>query len=203
MNTAALPVAQRRSRLQLIMLALLFAAPVISAWVAWKYAVTRGVGETTNAGELVQPARPLAGAPWVDADGEPLPEGLLHGRWTYLLLAGDGCGADCMDRLHLTRQLRISVNKDMPRVQRLLVVTRPPENLAQLRAEHHDLKVVVLDGAAWQGFSAQFATDGKASASTVYMVDPLGNLMMRYLPQVPFKGMLQDLRRLLKASQVG
>lgn len=202
MNAVALP-AQGRSRLQLILLALLFAAPVIGAWVAWKFAVTGGVDGTTNAGQLIEPARPLQAAPWRDAEGRVLPDDLLTGRWSYVLLGGDDCDALCVERLYLTRQVRTSVNKDMSRVQRLLLVTRLPADLAKLREEHPDLVVTVLDASAWQGFVDQFAVGTDSSDRALYLVDPLGNLMMRYLPEVPAKGVLKDLRKLLKASQVG
>jgi hypothetical protein len=192
--------AQRRSRLHLILIALLFAAPVISAWVAWKLAVTEGVGSTTNAGTLVQPARPLTAVPMNDAAGVPLAKDLLHGRWSYVMLAGDGCDKHCVERLHLTRQLRISVNKDQTRVQRVLVVKAVPPNLTQLQADNPDLVIAVATGKAWTAFSEQFAAVTQAA---VYLVDPLGNLMMSYPASVHFKGMLLDLRKLLKVSQIG
>lgn len=203
MNAIAM-TPQRRSRLQLILLAALFIAPVASAWLAWKYAVSEGVSGTTNAGELIQPARPLAAAPGLDPAGERLSPQLLTGRWSYVLLAGESCGEACMERLYVSRQLRTSVNKDMSRVQRVLVLTRVPADLAGLRESHPDLQVAVLDPAAWRGFSAQFTAGEQAAPDgTLYLVDPLGNLMMRYLPDVSFKGMFKDLRKLLKASQVG
>jgi len=202
LNAVALP-AQGRSRLQLILLALLFVAPVVGAWVAWKFAVSEGVGGTTNSGQLVQPPRPLQAAPWLDGEGQALPVDLLTGRWSYVLLGGDDCDVLCVERLHLTRQIRTSVNKDMSRVQRLLLLTRQPADLAMLRAEHPDLVVAVLDAGHWQTFVNQFAVASDAPEQAFYLVDPLGNLMMRYLPEVPAKGVLKDLRKLLKASQVG
>lgn len=194
--------ARNRSRLQLVLLALLFASPVIAAWLAWQYANQQGVAVTTNAGELVSPARPLAAAPWVGSDGEPLGDGLLTGRWSYVLLAGDGCDAGCQERLYLSRQVRTSVNKDMSRVQRVLVLSRQPSDLAMLRSEHPDLVIAVVSDTDLQAFGAQFDA-ASGSADRLYLVDPLGNLMMRYTTDVPAKGVLKDLRRLLKASQVG
>lgn len=194
---------QGRSRLQLILLALLFASPVIGAWFAWTLAITDGVDSTTNAGELIQPARPLQGTSWLSADGEALPTNLLSQRWNYVLLGGDGCDAQCVERLHLTRQLRISVNKDMSRIQRVLLVKQLPAEWTLLQAEHPDLIVAVLGESDWQTFVAQFVVGKQAPAGAFYLVDPLGNLMMRYQPGVTFKGMLKDLQKVLKASRVG
>jgi len=198
-NTAAMP-GQRRSRLVLILIALLFAAPVISAWVAWQLAVTGGVGSTTNAGVLVQPARPLTMVPLRDTAGEPLSGDLLGGRWSYVLLAGEGCDKACLESLFVTRQVRISVNKDMQRVRRVLLLRQAPAKLAELRAAHPDLVIALADEPAWRTLADQFTASG---AAAFYLVDPLGNLMMRYPATVPPKGVLMDLRRLLKASQLG
>lgn len=200
MTTLVVDAAQRRSRMHLILIALLFAAPVISAWVTWKYLSADGVHDTTNAGVLVRPARPLTTVPLVDPAGAPLDDHLLSRRWSYVILAGEGCDAACVERLHVTRQVRISVSKDSSRVQRVLVVRRASAGLAQLRADQPDLVIAVAAGQAWTAFSEQFTSAGAAG---VYLVDPLGNLMMRYPATVPPKGMLQDLRKLLKVSQIG
>lgn len=201
MSAAVIP-ARNRSRLQLVLLAALFAAPVVAGWVAWKYVTESGAGSTTNAGELVVPARPLQPLEWTDSDGQPLPQDLLTGRWSYVMLAGAQCDAACGQRLFLTRQIRTSVNKDMSRVQRVLVFNQAPADTVDLRAEHPDLIVMVLDEPRWRALSDQFG-DPAASGQTLFLVDPLGNLMMRYRSDVPAKGVLKDLRKLLKVSQVG
>jgi cytochrome oxidase Cu insertion factor (SCO1/SenC/PrrC family) len=186
--------------MQLILIAMLFAAPVVTAWVAWTFATSEGVGSTTNAGTLVRPARPLTPVSLVDAEGGALPERLLSGRWSYVLFAEAGCDAACLERLYLTRQVRLGVSKDMSRVQRVLVLPQAPAELERLRADHPDLLIAIATGQNWAELKRQFEL---ASDSTFYLVDPLGNLMMRYPAQVPAKGILKDLRKLLKASQVG
>lgn len=203
MNTLAALPAQRRGRLQLIFIALLFAAPVVGAWMAWKFVTNEGVSSTTNAGVLVQPARPLSAEALGGAGGDALSPGSLTGRWSYVVIGEAACDAVCAERLYLTRQARTSVNKDMSRVQRLLVLSQPPADPAALRAAHPDLLVAVLDAGRFARFTQQFASSGESPAAAFYLVDPLGNLMMRYAPQVPFKGILKDLRKLLKVSQVG
>lgn len=199
-SSIAANTAQRRSRLQLILIAMLFAAPVITAWVAWQFATSEGVGSTTNAGVLIQPARPLEPVALADGAGQPLPETPFRIRWSYVQFAPSGCDASCLERLHLTRQVRISVNKDMSRVQRVLVVRELPAGLDRLRAEHPDLLIAVATADAWRDLLGQFAM---APDSAFYLVDPLGNLMMHYPAEVPAKGVLKDLRKLLKASQIG
>jgi cytochrome oxidase Cu insertion factor (SCO1/SenC/PrrC family) len=202
-NAIADNVIQRRSRMQLILIALLFAAPVVTAWVAWNFAVSNGVSATTNAGRLVTPARPLQPVSLQGVDGEALGDRLLTGRWSYVLLSPGSCERRCADTLYLTRQVRTGVNKDMQRVQRLLVLREMPADLVGLRAMHPDLKIAVVDARTWQAFAGQFGSEVAVQQGVFFMVDPLGNLMMRYDDKVAPKGVLKDLRKLLKTSQVG
>jgi hypothetical protein len=198
--------ADRRRRMQLVMLALVFMAPVIAAWIAWQYVGEHGVGATTNAGQLIVPPRPLSLAGLLDADGQPVAENLLRGRWTYVILAPTGCAEHCEQQLLETRQVRISVNKDLPRVQRLLLLAAPPspEMQAALRQAHPELLLAVLPAGDTPAIVGAVGGAGvPVDGAHVLLVDPLGNLMMSYGPEVPAKGVLKDLRKLLKASQIG
>lgn len=195
----------RRSRTHLVLIFALFLLPPVSAWVAWKYLGDAGVESTTNAGTLVTPARPLAMAGLHRADGSALVDGDLRGRWTYVLFASGDCDESCQQQLYLTRQVRVAVNKDMQRVQRLLVLAHEPAaGLArQLADEHADLQWVVRGDRA-ETLLHDFRGDGFAPDGVQYfLVDPLGNLMMYYDLAVPAKGLMKDLQKLLKISQIG
>jgi hypothetical protein len=197
---------QRRRRIQFVLLALLFMAPVIAAWVAWKYMGVHGVGATTNAGTLVVPAQQLTAAGLLDGDGRPLDQGLLRGRWTYLLLAPNGCADRCLQQLLDSRQVRLSINKDMPRVQRLLVLPQAPssELRERLASDHPDLTLAVAAAGGVPAAFPQIAAAGlRSDGAAFFLVDPLGNLMMSYDATVPLPGVLKDLRKLLKVSQIG
>lgn len=194
-----------RSRVQLVLLVALFLVPPVAAWVAWKTLGTQGVEATTNAGTLVAPPRPLQVSGLYQADGVAYADRDLRGRWTYVLFAGGDCDQRCEQQLYLTRQTRIGMNKDVPRIQRLLVLSQMPSaSLAgRLANEHSDLRWVVLgdDAGPWlQGFEGdRFQPLGEQ----YFLVDPLGNLMMYYDLDVPAKGVMKDLQKLLKISQVG
>jgi hypothetical protein len=195
----------RRSRIQLILIFALFLLPPLSAWVAWKYLGTSGVESTTNAGTLIAPARPLDLAGLRRPDGAPFVDADLHGRWTYVLFVPGECDERCEQQLYLTRQVRLSVSKDIPRVQRLAVFGQAPAAaLAQeLASDHADLTWVVRDTAAGRLLDS-FRGDGfGADGQQYFLIDPLGNLMMYYDLSVPAKGMMKDLQKLLKISQIG
>lgn len=195
----------RRSRIQLLLIFALFLLPPLSAWVAWQYLGEQGVQQTTNAGTLISPARPLALSGLQQRDGSPLGDDVLRGHWTYVLFASAACDARCEEQLYLTRQTRLAMNKDIPRVQRLLLFGAAPDAalVERLADEHADLTWVVrTDGsaAATGAFRGPgFAPDGRQ----FFLVDPLGNLMMFYGSDVPAKGMMKDLQKLLKISQIG
>lgn len=192
-------------RLQFILMAVLFLSPVVAAWVVWQYVGEHGVGTTVNVGTLVVPARPLEDLPFRDLEGEPVAQGVWRGRWTLVIFAPASCDAACHQTLHDTRQVRRSVHKDITRVQRLLVAGTNFDAAEKtwLSQEHEDLIAVVAAGPLWKRATAAFVDLAPMSAANVYLVDPLGNLMMYYGADVPASGMLKDLRKLLKVSQVG
>lgn len=187
------------------MIWVLFLLPPISAWVAWKYLGEQGAGATTNAGTLVAPARPLQLHGLRQPDGKPLAEGDLRGRWTYVLFASADCGDRCQKQLYLTRQIRIAMSKDIQRVQRVLVLSKIPSPalVEQLAAEHEDLRWVV-GGEQAKPLLQQFSGEGfDPTGAQFFLIDPLGNLMMYYDLEVAAKGMMRDLQKLLKISQIG
>lgn len=199
------PKQVRRSRISLVLIFVLFLIPPVAAWVAWQYLGIEGVEGTTNAGTLVTPARPLQidGLPL--ADGSAFAERDLRGRWTYVMFATSACDETCKQQLYLTRQTRLAMSKDIPRVQRLLVLLDAPDEpfTRFLAKEHQDLHWVVL-AEGRNGLLTQFRGTGFAPEGVQYfLVDPLGNLMMYYDLQVPTRGMRDDLRKLLKISQIG
>jgi hypothetical protein len=195
----------RRNRIQLLLIFGLFLIPPVGAWMAWKYVGEHGVGATTNTGVLVSPARPLdtAGLEW-GGEGEPR-QAVLQGRWTYVIFAPGGCDERCQQQLYLTRQIRLAMSKDVRRVQRLLVLNDMPSAalMTQLESDHVDLEWAVR-GTTETGFAEHFSGETfDSSGAQYFLVDPLGNLMMYYDLSSPTKGMMKDLQKLLKTSQIG
>jgi cytochrome oxidase Cu insertion factor (SCO1/SenC/PrrC family) len=196
------------SRQALVLLGLIFLAPAFVAWVmhnsteeGWK---PQG---TTNRGSLVHPARPLTLPADMASDGMPLQD-YLQGRWTLLYLGEAGCGETCRNNLYKMRQVRLAQNENMKRVQTLFLLhagSLPEELGSFLAQEHRDMAVVQVSDADAAVIAPQFQVDETPAvgAERVYIVDPLGNLMMYYQPDADARGMLQDLQKLLKYSKVG
>jgi hypothetical protein len=221
------PVAHPRR--VLITLALLFFAPVAVAFILY-YGIGWNPGGRVNYGELVQPPVPLpdvalpsADASWPDGpraeavgDAAPAvtssteappadaPRSFLKGKWTLLYLGAGGCSAGCRTDLYNTRQVRAALGADRERVRRVFLAEGACCDLEWLHAQQPDL-VTVQAGAAAASLTAilEHAGHNPGAADRVYLIDPLGNLMMCYAVDARPKGMLEDLKKLLRLSHVG
>jgi cytochrome oxidase Cu insertion factor (SCO1/SenC/PrrC family) len=200
------PKAVSRGRRQLVLLAALFFVPLaIAFWMYYGPAGWRPAGDASK-GDLIEPARPLAEIALATADGKLTDARFLRGKWS-MVYVGDGlCDDRCREALYLTRQSRIALNKDMDRVQRVFLVTGRCCDRGFLAQEHPDLIVARVDDDASAALLEPFPTYGSvplADAGRIYLVDPLGNLLMSYAPTAPDKALLTDVKKLLRLSHIG
>lgn len=194
----------RRSRAQVWIVVALFFAPLALAFLLYYGGSGWRPPGSTNHGELISPPRPLPSVALPTPGGAPLAPETWHGKWT-LLYVGDGrCDGRCRAALVLMRQTRLALNKDMTRVQRIFLATGNCCDRAYLDAEHPGLTLALADSDAGATLLAVFPDAGPATDGSIYVVDPLGNLMMRHQPEPPpAEGLLEDLRKLLKLSHIG
>ncbi|MFO1305863.1 MAG: hypothetical protein U1F54_19235, partial [Burkholderiales bacterium] len=177
------PEARRKSRRTLILIALVSIAPVVASYTAY-YLFPRD--KQVNYGELL-PTQP-------PPDGGALAE--FKGRWVVVVAAPAACDASCSASLYATRQARTIQNREVERVARVWLVTdgATPSSAPDptLLAEHPDLAVRRGSLAAWP-----------AGADRIYLVDPLGNMVLAWPRDPDIKKMANDIGRLLKASRIG
>jgi len=194
----------RRQRRLLIALALLFFAPLGLAFYLYYGHGSWHPGGHVNAGDLVQPARPLPSLSlplWGSGTTDP---NFLKRKWTFLYVAAGPCAEACRTRLYDTRQVRLALDRDMDRVQRVLVADPDCCDARWLHEQHPDLITVRAGAAAAPLLALLPGQDSTAAAAPrVYLVDPLGNLMMSYASDAKAKGMLEDMKRLLRLSSIG
>ena len=207
MDTTVNDLRRRRGRRQLLILAAIFFVPLaVAFWLYYGGSGWRPVGGT-NKGDLIDPAVPLPAVPLTTADGTRTPADFLRGSWTVAYLGDGACDERCRKALYLSRQTRIALNKDIDRVQRVFLATGGRVDAAFLAAEHPDLTVVLVGGDPdSQALLAQIPALGgvaPATAGRLYLVDPLGNLMLSYSTASPDKALLTDVKKLLRLSHIG
>lgn len=186
---------QLAPRTRFLLLIGVFVVPVVAAYLAyfgWR------PGGHTNYGDLI-PVTPLQQTAGAAVDGSPLDLQALQGKWLMVHVGPAACDDACAQQLYLTRQTRIAQGKEQSRIERLWVLTDGGTPDAALLQEHPGLHV-------WRPTSGTFVEQFPAlqdRADHVYLVDPLGNLMLRFPVQPEPKRVMKDLKLLLKASQIG
>ncbi len=194
---------QTANRGKLLLLALLFFAPVIAAYLFYLGPESWRPSATTENGELISPAVPLPELAWQFV-GEDQPRRQLAELWTLLHVLPDDCGVDCQERLWQTRQLRTSLHRHRDRVRRVALVSSSglAQRVAQeFQAEHPRLGFASLVLEDRRRLDA--ILQAQRWPQPVFLIDPLGNWLMVYPDDVPLKGMYRDIKKLLKLSQIG
>jgi cytochrome oxidase Cu insertion factor (SCO1/SenC/PrrC family) len=191
---------------------------LVATWL-WYY-VARGdldlvaVLGTSNSGELVQPPRSLEPVELTGTAGASHSYSELGGKWTFLIPGGALCAEVCESTLYTTRQIHLALGGDFNRIQRLYISANapgdtvldiqqlsdgrpaPPEFSQLLDSEHDGLRPLTLAAGPFEALLPEFFVD----PSTWYLVDPAGWIMMSYNSEVSYKGVMSDLKFLLKNS---
>ena len=188
-----------RGRRQLLIVAAVFLLPVLGAFALYYGQLWRPAGSSSK-GELITPARPLEIAGLRHADGTPADASVFQDKWTLLYIGDGACDADCRNSLVFARQSRLALNNEMTRVQRVFLATGNCCANDYFKAEHAGLIALDASSPDAQKLLAQFPAD---RAHSLYIVDPLGNLMMRHDASHTTKDLLDDLKKLLKLSHIG
>lgn len=189
MTDAASSGPLRRGRQTLYLLIVLFFLPVAVAFYMYYGADWRPVGQT-NHGELLAPVKALP------AGAEAMRE-----KWSIVYVGAGACGEACREALVFARQTRLSLNQDMQRVERFFIATGECCDSQYLDTQHLGLKRIEVPDAATSALVAAFPP--KDRDHSLFIVDPLGNLVLRYDVRESPKGLLTDLRKLLKLSHIG
>ena len=180
------------SRAKLILIFSLFVLPVLASYLAyylWQPSARK------NYGELIAQVSLKDGR---DQAGQIISARDFKGKWTLVYVGRGACDKRCESLLYYMRQVRSAQGPERDRINRLWMVTDRRDPAAALLAQHPGLRVVRTQD---QVFLAQFAD--AEFGSHVYMVDPLGNLMMRFPVNPDPSRMIKDIKQLLKASQIG
>jgi cytochrome oxidase Cu insertion factor (SCO1/SenC/PrrC family) len=200
--TSTTNLTSRRPRTQFWILLGIFFVPLALAFVLYYGVQDWRPGGSTNNGQLIDPPRPLPQAALTTPTGATLDANFMLGKWTLVYVGGGACDARCREALTLMRQTRLALGDDMTRVQRLFLAGAGCCDQAYLDEQHAGLITALTESAAGSELLRHFPADS-TTAGRIYIVDPLGNLMMSYEPDARPKDLLEDLKKLLKLSHIG
>ncbi len=188
----------RGGRWKMLLVMLICASPVVASYLA--YYVVRPEGRR-NFGDLIDPQRPLPDVVGSSLEGKPVPLPTLKGQWLLVSVSSGACDATCANHLYLQRQLREGLGKEKDRLDWVWLVsdaTPVSDALKPALKEATVVRVPAADLARWLE-----PRQGHTLAEHLYVVDPLGNWMLRFpalLDAQTAPKAKRDLDRLLRAS---
>jgi hypothetical protein len=187
--------ATRAGRWKMLLLLLVCASPVVASY--FTYYVIRPQGRT-NYGELIQPQRAIPALFGVNAQGQSVPLASLKDQWLLVSVADSACNEGCQKHLYLQHQLRETLGREKDRLDWVWLRTGAAELSPALQEATRSAAVLHMERseiASWLEPAA-----GAQLEDHLYVVDPLGNWMMRFPKDLEPKQVQRDLNRLLRAS---
>lgn len=191
---------QRKGRKVFLLMLIFFIVPIIVVMMMYKLNWTPS---GASIGELVTPARLLNNPVDIqDSATEELKPEFWQDKWSIVFVA-ETCEKTCLAKLHDMRQLHVSLYKDITRAQRVLITNT--HDVTKMISDYPDLIIINQPAMSVAKLSLQFDINHESAttANRLYLVDPLGHLMMSYLPSVPLADVRKDVSRLLRYSWAG
>ena len=177
------------------------AAPVFASYYVYYFVRPDA---RSNYGTLIDPQRPMPALHLKTLDGRPFDSTTLRGKWAMVMVAGGDCPAACVSRLYHLRQVRLTTGKERDRVERIWLIPDATPLSTMLMREYDGTQMLRADPAELERWLPT-ATGEPAGdyADHIYIVDPLGNLMMRFPRDADPSRTKRDLAKLLAASRIG
>ena len=184
----------------LLLLAVICAAPVVASY--FTYYVIKPTGGTTSYGTLIDPQRPIPESLVVTGeDGKPIKLASMHGRWLMIAVDSSDCDKACVTKLFFMRQIRVAQGGERERVVSVWLRTDANPVSDVIQKAYPETGMLVADPAA---IAAWLPVDaGTKLTDHIYVVDPNGNLMMRFPKNPEPEKIKADLAKLLKWSRIG
>ena len=185
-------------RLNMLLVLLACAAPVVASYITYYWVRPEA---RRNYGELIQPTRPPPSIAVARMDGGNMKLTDLKGQWLLVSVAGAACDEPCQQRLYLQRQILVGLGKERPRTEWVWLVNDKAEIPNTLLPGLEEATVLRIDPKALAQWLQPEAN--KKLEDHLYMVDPMGEWMMRFPAHLNAEGALKakrDMERLLRAS---
>ena len=184
-----------KSRWTLWLIIALCVAPVIASYIAYYVAPPAG---HTNYGELLN-APPMPDTALRLNDGKPFAFSALRGKWVLLAVDSAQCNEACQRKLFALRQLRLAQGKEMDRIERAWLISDAAAVAPKLLEEYRGTWLIRVGA----GDILKSLPAPRPVTDYIYVLDPLGNVVMRYGSDADPTRIIKDLTRLLKTSRIG
>lgn len=199
---------KRKNALILIILLIMFISPILIA--RYYFAHNEKLRQkTANHGQLIQPVIPLTSLPLKTLTQQKFDAQQLLNKWVLLYINPHSCAEECRQTLYSMRQIRTALGKNMDAVARILLTLEnqhQPNDLSKILATdypgtlHLQMRQIDLQKFVTRVPAQQLAT---LKQGYIYLVDPLGNIMMAYSVTQNPQDIYKDLERLLKVANIG
>lgn len=200
---------KQRSLVPLYAIVAICLAPFVLALLAY-YFPSLGLrpGGSTNYGTLIEPQRPMPSAqalPLTTLDGKPFNLSTLKGKWILVTADAGACSESCVRKLFVLRNAHASQGKNVERLTRIWFVTDQAPIPADILKAYVGTHIVRADPARLAAFLVPRAGSDGAGAlrGPMWVIDPLGHLMMRFPANADPMSVRGDLSKLLRNSQIG
>jgi hypothetical protein len=191
------PPSKSNGRLKMLFILLVCATPVFVSY--FMYYVVKPEGRT-NYGTLLTPPVDAGKVP-VTVDGKPAALDALKGKWLMVTSGPSTCDATCVERLYLIRQVRETTGKEKDRVTQVWLVTDNNVPSKEITDAYPAVKILRIDDKALN--AALPADAGQSIKEHIFVVDPLGNIILRFPAKPDPSKMKKDMSKLLRASRLG
>ena len=196
----------RKSKSGLIIVAVLIAIFALPEIIAVSLqAMKWRPDSTTNRGDLIEPARSIEDLEFLTIDNKAVKFSEFRKKWIMVSFADSDCNDACLKNMYLMRQVQAALGKQQNRVQRIFVSRGEiaPETQKVILKEFSGMTILIGPQQSLAALSLQFTLPKMTAVDTqrIYLVDPLGNLMMSYRDNP--NGMLKDMVHLMKISWSG
>ena len=176
-----------------------FVLPVVMAYFTFYFV---DVTAFTNKGEILKPMVDIGSLGLTDENGEVIPRDKLTYKWRFYSFVGANCDTACEKRLHERRQVFRSLGKNRHRILQVIVQLEPANDTLRQLIDKEYADALIMGGDA-DKISAAFGGTAKLDENEIYLMDPVGNVMMRFTQDLLMKDIQHDIKKLLKASQIG
>ena len=184
------------NRIKFLVIILIFMIPFIISYFLMDDYSAEKEWSTTNYGSFVDPIITINNINIENSLGEKLNSNVFNGRWTLIYYPKNNCLDDCLKNIYLLRQIHTALGKDMNRLQRVLISNSESE--IDISESYPGLTIIKNKPDKLSGL-----LNSISSKTSILLVDPLGNVILRYDNQFEGKRLLKDIKKLFKLSRIG